>query len=111
MSRESRWAERCREAEGALRDVTGLTAGSEETHTLRVHMRQTHIRWERGSCAYVPGSACTRALRETACAEKTDAYAEERHVREQRHAYAEERHVREQRHVRSEDTHAVNPIR
>ena len=98
MSRESRWAERCREAEGALRDVTGLKAGSEETHTLRVHMRQSHIRWERGSCAYVPGSACTRALRETACAEKTD-------------AYAEERHVREQRHVRSEDTHAVNPIR
>ena len=92
MSRESRCTERCREAEGALRDVTGLTAGSEETHTLRVHMRQTHIRWERGSCAYVPGSACTRALRE-------------------RHAYAEERHVREQRHVRSEDTHAVNPIR
>ena len=56
----------------------------------------------------MPGSACTRALRETACAEKTDAYAEERHVREQRHAYAgkrrtdayaEERHAREQRHA------------
>ena len=94
MSRDPTCAETCHANRGGLRDVT-----------------RPNIRWERGSCAYVPGSACTRALRETACAEKTDAYAEERHVREQRHAYAEERHVREQRHVRSEDTHAVNPIR